>query len=188
MTVGRIFGCAAIGALLAQGALADNGREGATGPAAPGQSFAARASLTNADGVQIGTVYAEGAASGTTIVTVALTEVPEGTHALHIHAEGSCGGENFAEAGPIVAGEGTEHGIGNEAGHHPGDLPNVTAPASGDVNVEFFAPTLDVNRHLIDPDGAAVLLHARADDYVTQPEGDAGPAIACGTFEQAATD
>jgi Cu-Zn family superoxide dismutase len=36
---------------------------------------------------------------------------------------------------------------------------------------------------VVDQDGAAVLIHAKPDDYRTQPSGDAGDRIACGVVE-----
>jgi Cu-Zn family superoxide dismutase len=33
---------------------------------------------------------------------------------------------------------------------------------------------------VLDSDGAAVVVHARRDDYKTQPSGDSGDRIACG--------
>jgi Cu-Zn family superoxide dismutase len=38
---------------------------------------------------------------------------------------------------------------------------------------------------LLDPDGSALILHAKADDYSTQPSGDAGDRIACAIVQRA---
>jgi Cu-Zn family superoxide dismutase len=35
---------------------------------------------------------------------------------------------------------------------------------------------------LLDQDGAAIVIHAGADDYATDPAGDAGDRIACGVI------
>ncbi|MGR3474147.1 MAG: superoxide dismutase family protein [Sulfitobacter sp.] len=34
-----------------------------------------------------------------------------------------------------------------------------------------------------DDDGAAFIIHSGADDYESQPSGDAGSRVACGAFE-----
>jgi superoxide dismutase, Cu-Zn family len=40
--------------------------------------------------------------------------------------------------------------------------------------------TLDAEPALLDADGSALVIHARADDYVTDPAGNAGDRLACG--------
>jgi len=37
---------------------------------------------------------------------------------------------------------------------------------------------------LFDPDGSALVLHAAADDYTTDPSGNAGDRMACGVIRQ----
>jgi len=39
---------------------------------------------------------------------------------------------------------------------------------------------------LLDADGAALVIHARADDYVTDPSGNSGDRIACAVISLAA--
>ena len=39
---------------------------------------------------------------------------------------------------------------------------------------------IDQARSLLDGDGSALVIHAKADDYMTDPAGDAGDRIACG--------
>ena len=51
----------------------------------------------------------------------------------------------------------------------------VRLPIAGTTKYELAAP-------LFDRDGASIIVHARADDYATQPDGNAGPRLACGTI------
>jgi Cu-Zn family superoxide dismutase len=39
-------------------------------------------------------------------------------------------------------------------------------------------------RSLLDADGSAIVLHAMADDYMTDPAGNAGGRIACGVVNK----
>jgi len=60
-------------------------------------------------------------------------------------------------------------------------MANVTADADGNVAVDRFLDGLTLGdggpRDVV---GKAIVVHAGADDYRTQPGGDAGDRIACG--------
>ena len=66
-------------------------------------------------------------------------------------------------------------------GKHEGDLPNLVVAQDGKVQFEFFANEGLTVQSLLDADGSAVVVHAKADDYKTDPTGDAGGRIACGS-------
>lgn len=141
----------------------------------------AAAEVMDREGAFLGTVYLRDEPSGVTRVTVALTGVPEGAHGIHLHEKGDCSADDFTSAGGHIAGD-AQHGIGVEGGPHPGDLPNVVVLDDGVVNAEMFNPLLDLDSMIFDEDGAAFIMHEGPDDYVSQPAGDAGARIACGTF------
>jgi Cu-Zn family superoxide dismutase len=65
-------------------------------------------------------------------------------------------------------------------------MPNFEVPKSGKTTVEVLNAmvTLSEGRgnSLLGPDGTALLVHAGADDYNSQPSGDAGDPIACGVI------
>ncbi len=145
-------------------------------------SIAARAAVQDRDGTEIGTVTINETPSGTPFIVVALSDLPEGAHGIHIHETGDCSADDFTSAGGHVAGD-AQHGILSEGGPHPGDLPNAIVGSSGDVNLEIFASELDIAEMVMDDDGAAFIVHDGPDDYATQPAGDAGDRIACGVFE-----
>jgi Cu-Zn family superoxide dismutase len=71
-------------------------------------------------------------------------------------------------------------------GPHAGDLPNVHVPASGDLAFEYFVDDVSLRSgrrdSLLDADGSALLMHQGADDYRTEPAGDAGTRIVCGVI------
>jgi Cu-Zn family superoxide dismutase len=74
----------------------------------------------------------------------------------------------------------------NAEGPHAGDMPNLHVPESGNLVVEVLDDlvTLDVAHALLDADGSALVIHAGADDYQTDPAGNAGDRIACGVVTQ----
>ena len=52
------------------------------------------------------------------------------------------------------------------------------------MQVEVLNPTVTLSAEsaLLDEDGAAIVVHAVADDYQTDPAGNAGDRIACGVI------
>jgi superoxide dismutase, Cu-Zn family len=72
----------------------------------------------------------------------------------------------------------------NPEGPHAGDMPNLHVPADGKLQIEVLNPlvTLSAESALLDADGAALVIHAAADDYKTDPAGNAGDRIACGVI------
>jgi Cu-Zn family superoxide dismutase len=105
-----------------------------------------------------------------------------GEHAIHIHSVGRCEAPGFQSAGGHWNPEHRKHGAQNPEGPHMGDLPNIHVAADGTVEVNVTSPggTLRGTDALLDADGAAVVVHAKADDYHTDPAGNAGDRIACG--------
>jgi Cu-Zn family superoxide dismutase len=144
--------------------------------------------LVNSSGQSIGTVRAWQTAGGVTFRLDA-TGLPHGVHGVHIHAVGRCDPPDFASAGPHWNPTARQHGMNNPAGPHAGDLPNVEVAANGVLgtmltlpNASLFAPP-GTPGALLDADGAALVIHAQADDYLTDPSGNSGPRIACAVLQ-----
>lgn len=140
--------------------------------------------LINALGAPIGTVTAWQTAGGVTF-SIQAAGLPHGIHGLHVHTVGACTPPDFTSAGGHWNPTGSKHGMNNPAGPHMGDLPNVTVSANGTLSAtvtlagaSLTAPPGAANA-LIDGDGAALVLHAGADDYATDPSGKSGARIAC---------
>lgn len=161
---------------------ADAAMAGASAAAAPDTSGlpSATAAIANAEGQSVGTATITDTPSGMLHVTIALTGMPEGVFASHIHTTGQCEGATFESAGGHLTG-GHEHGVMAAGGSHQGDLPNLHVPAGGALTVETFKPDTTV-ADVLDSDGGAIMIHTQADDYATQPTGDAGGRMACGVF------
>jgi Cu-Zn family superoxide dismutase len=133
--------------------------------------------LINALGAPIGTVRAWQTAGGVTL-RIDASGLPHGVHGIHIHAVGRCDPPDFASAGPHSNPAGRKHGFNNPAGHHAGDLYNVTVAANGVLGEAVTVPGTTMAA-LVDADGASLVIHAAADDYVTDPSGNSGARIAC---------
>lgn len=120
------------------------------------------------------------------ILRISLTGLTPGEHGLHFHTVGSCKGTGFSGAGGHLNPEGHQHGSKNPAGHHLGDLPNVTADANGSALTEIplDGSAKALSAALFDADGSAIVVHAGPDDYMTDPAGNSGARIACGVFRK----
>jgi Cu-Zn family superoxide dismutase len=118
-------------------------------------------------------------------VRVQAAGLPAGHYGVHLHAVGRCEGPAFASAGPHWNPTARQHGSLNPAGHHLGDLPNLDVDAQGAGRLEFtiIGASLSGADGILDVDGAALVIHAAADDYRTDPSGNSGARIACGVLK-----
>jgi Cu-Zn family superoxide dismutase len=140
--------------------------------------------LINASGQTIGTVRAWQTAGGVTF-RINASGLPHGVHGVHVHAVGKCDPPDFASAGPHWNPTGKKHGMSNPAGPHAGDLPNVVVKANGVLGATLVLSAASMSS-LIDADGAALVIHAAADDNMTDPSGNSGARIACAVFQPVA--
>src|SRR3954451_15604981 len=119
------------------------------------------------------------------LIKLQIKGVTPGEDAFHVHAVGKCEAP-FDSAGPHFNPANHKHGMMSGEGH-AGDMPNLHVPQSGELNVEVLntAVTLDRDKpnSLLDTDGSALVIHAKADDYKSDPAGNAGDRIACGVIQ-----
>ncbi|HHW34321.1 MAG TPA: superoxide dismutase family protein [Paracoccus solventivorans] len=137
--------------------------------------------MAGAEGEAFGTVTVAETASGQIHLSFTLENLPEGTRAIHIHETGSCEPPGFDSAGGHLTG-GRDHGAQAPGGMHAGDLPNITVGADGTYQGEVLTDNVTMDE-VLDSDGSAIVIHADADDYISQPAGNAGDRIACGVLD-----
>lgn len=148
---------------------------------ATGTARSATAQMAGAGGEAFGTVTVAETASGQIHLSFTLENLPEGTRAIHIHETGSCEPPGFDSAGGHLTG-GRDHGAQAPGGMHAGDMPNITIGADGSYQGEVLTDNVTMDE-VLDSDGSAIVIHADADDYVSQPAGNAGDRIACGVLD-----
>jgi Cu-Zn family superoxide dismutase len=139
------------------------------------------AKLQFADGRPAGTanIYNDGTRVW---VSANLKGFTPGEHGFHLHTTGKCEGPNFTSAGGHLNPAGKEHGLKNPEGAHLGDMPNLTiaADGTGSTTATLVGDAAFVMSSIFDSDGTAVMVHAMADDNMSDPAGNAGSRMACG--------
>lgn len=139
------------------------------------------ANFNGGDGALLGTVTISEDPAGL-VMNISAVGMPAGVHGIHLHEKGLCEGPKFESAGGHWNPAGKKHGRDNPAGAHAGDLANLTVTANGTANVSVSVADAKMSSGammLADTDGTALVIHAKADDYKTDPSGDSGDRIAC---------
>lgn len=141
----------------------------------------ASATLNDPEGAALGQAIVSETPHGL-LIELVVSGLSPGEHAFHIHETGDCSAADFASAGGHFNPEEHAHGYLDPAGIHAGDLPNIFADDAGVVHIQALAAGLTLG-DVLDADGSALVIHAGADDYVSQPSGAAGGRVACGVIE-----
>ena len=106
-----------------------------------------------------------------------------GLHGFHIHANGDCSAPDGKSAGGHWNPTEVAHGKWGEGEFHLGDIGNITVGEDGTGRLTLTTDLWEIGTGSdIDVVGKGIIVHADADDFVSQPSGAAGARIGCGVI------
>jgi Cu-Zn family superoxide dismutase len=140
----------------------------------------ATATVHAANGDSLGELSFYSTSSGVR-VSGELHGLSAGQHGIHLHAVGLCEGPAFTTAGGHINPASAHHGLSNPQGPHAGDMPNISAGSNGEADVDITTTRVTLAQ-LKDADGSSIVVHAAADDQMSDPAGNSGARVACGVI------
>ncbi|HEX9427066.1 MAG TPA: superoxide dismutase family protein [Candidatus Polarisedimenticolia bacterium] len=125
-------------------------------------------------------------ADGKVTLKLEIAGAEPGTHAVHLHEKGDCSAPDGTSAGGHWNPAHVDHGKWGTMPFHRGDIGVFEVGSDGKGSLTLStdlwtiggAPESDVL-------GKTVIIHAKTDDFTTQPTGNAGGRIGCGVVELA---
>jgi superoxide dismutase, Cu-Zn family len=110
---------------------------------------------------------------------------PNSTHAIHVHEKGDCSAADASSAGGHFNPTASAHGRASAPTHHAGDMDNIVAGADGTVPLDIHLRDVTTGGGAAnDILGRALVVHAAADDYTSQPAGNSGARVACAVIRE----
>ncbi|QSE96296.1 superoxide dismutase family protein [Fulvivirga lutea] len=123
---------------------------------------------------------------GTVAFELSVSGAAPGTHAIHLHANGDCSAPDATSAGGHWNPADVDHGKRGESQmFHAGDIDNLVvgedSTGSLSMSVKGWSVGGADSTNVV---GKAIIIHASADDFTSQPSGAAGPRVGCGVVKE----
>lgn len=104
-----------------------------------------------------------------------------GIHAIHIHEKSDCSAADGSSAGGHWNPTFKKHGKWGVGEYHKGDIENFIADEKGNGTItlttdEWCIGCGDATKDIL---GKGLIVHQGADDFTSQPSGNAGARVAC---------
>lgn len=156
----------------------------AAAPVSSAPAKQAVANLTSASGSLVsGRLQLASTATGVRISGDIGGLQPNAQHGFHIHEKGDCSAVDGSAAGGHFNPGQTPHGRVGASPHHAGDSDNIVTDAQGVAHVDVVLSGISLSSGAAnDVANRALIVHAVADDYTSQPAGNAGARVACGVI------
>ena len=118
---------------------------------------------------------------GKVIFEAKITGLKPGVHAIHIHEKSDCSAADGSSAGGHWNPTFQKHGKWGSESYHKGDIGNFNADANGNGKIslttsEWCIGCGDEKKDIL---GKGLIVHQDADDFTSQPAGNAGARVAC---------
>ncbi|MBC8041822.1 MAG: superoxide dismutase family protein [Rhizobacter sp.] len=122
-------------------------------------------------------------ANGKVTMLLEVENASPGAHAVHLHEKGDCSDDSAKAAGDHWNPTTMQHGKMDNGMSHSGDIGNITIGSDGkgriEMTTDLWSVSSDAKKGII---GHSIIVHLKADDFVSQPSGNAGGRIGCGVI------
>jgi Cu-Zn family superoxide dismutase len=123
---------------------------------------------------------------GTILFKLSVENLTPGEHAVHLHEKGDCSAEDASSAGGHWNPTMKPHGKRESGGSfHKGDIANMNVGNDGKGSLELSIEGWSIggadSTNIV---GKSVIIHEKADDFTSQPSGNAGGRISCGVIKK----
>ena len=145
----------------------------------------ARATMEPASGSNVRGEVNFAGENGSVRFELSVENLTPGQHAVHLHEHGDCSAEDASSAGGHWNPTMKPHGKrGEGTAFHKGDIDNMSVGNDGkgtlNLTIEGWSIGGPDSTNII---GKSVIIHAQADDFTSQPSGNAGSRVSCGVIE-----
>jgi Cu-Zn family superoxide dismutase len=118
------------------------------------------------------------------VVTARVSGLAPGGHGFHLHEKGDCSSGDGMSAGGHFNPLAKPHSHPLTVERHAGDMPMLVADSSGVATLTIDLDVITIGAGATDIVGRSVIVHKDADDFRTQPTGNAGARVACGVIRK----